>query len=82
MLFAHESAHFILMNDRNYALIKQLDSEYRAMPDREQKMSSPIERGANLITLSILNRSEIAEKSRKKQKKIKLCIKTLEKQLT
>ena len=82
MIFAHETAHFVLMRDENYASIKALDRESKAIYGRESKMKSPIELCANLIALKILERCKNVERNRKKQKKIKLCIKTLEKQLT
>ncbi len=82
MLFAHETAHFILMQDKNYATIKKLDGVYTTLPEREQKMNSPIERCANLITLMILERCKGVEKGRRKTEKIERCIKTLQKQLT
>ena len=82
MIFAHETAHFVLMRDENYASIKAVDRESEAIYGCENKMKSPVELCANLITLKILERCQNAEKCIKKQKKIKSCIKTLEKQLT
>lgn len=82
MIAAHESAHFILMQDENYALLKKINGEYLSIPEREKKMNSPIELCANIITLEILERCKKTEKSRKKQQKIEICIKTLKKQLT
>ena len=82
MLLAHEAAHFILMQDKNYGAIKELDSVYKSQPQREQKMHSPIEFCANVITLMILERCKNAERWRKTQEKIEICIKSLKKQLT
>ena len=82
MLLAHETAHFLLMQDRNYPLIKKVDREYRAMPGREQAMRAPVEACANKITLLILERCHHIEKKQKSQKRIEICIKTLKNQLT
>ena len=82
MILAHEAAHFILMRDSNYGLIKKLDGEYRPTSVEDQKMRSPVELCANIITLLILNRSRESEKRQNKQRKIEDCIKTLKKQLT
>ena len=82
MLLAHESAHFILMGDEGYHRLKRVDSAYRAHPDRECNMHSPIEECANLITLLILDRCKHCEKRKKTQKILEKCIISLEKQLT
>ncbi len=82
MLLAHETAHFILMQDKDYALLQNIDREYKAMPDREQAMHSPIEWCANIITLNILSRCLQVEKSQKRQQIIEICKTSLNKQLT
>ena len=82
MIFAHETAHFILIEDKSYAMIKEADNEYRRIPDREQRMTSPIELSANVITLMILERCKTVEKRAKRLEIIANCQKTLENQLT
>ena len=82
MIFAHETAHFILMQDKSYGMIKEADNEYRRIPGREQRMTSPIEICANVITLMILERCKTVEKSAKRLEIIGNCQKTLENQLT
>ncbi len=81
MLLAHESAHFILMRDKNYGQLKKVDTVYRAVSGRECKMHSPVEECANLVTLLILDRCKQGAR-KKTQKIIERCIKSLKNQLT
>ena len=82
MLLAHETAHFILMQDESYGRLKMINADYAKMPWREQKMHSPIELCANIITVMILERCKNVEKGRKCREKIEICVKSLKKQLT
>ena len=82
MLLAHETAHFVLMRDPNYEMIKQIDCEYKAMPWREQTMHSPVEYCANLVTIMILTRCQLVEKDQNKKEIIQDCVISLNKQLT
>lgn len=52
---AHETAHFILMCDSDYELLKVLDMEY-PVDAKDRDLRSPIEYCANLVTLMILER--------------------------
>ena len=82
MILAHETAHFILMQDKNYESIKKVDKEYTQMLGHKEKMNSPIEYCANLITLMILQRCKFVEKKPKMKEKIGKCMKKLSNQLT
>ena len=82
MLLAHETAHFVLMQDARYALIKQIDADYCSCTQQKSSMHSPIERCANLITLVILTRCMRVERNQKRLHRIEICIESLRKQLT
>ena len=82
MLLAHESAHFLLMGDERYPLLKEIDGEYKALFGRDHRMHSPVEECANLLTLLILSRCRGIKMSQNSRKIVERCIKTLKKQLT
>ena len=82
MLLAHETAHFVLMKDARYALIKQVDAAYNSRPQQASSMHAPIERCANLITLELLARCMLVEQNQKTLRSMQLCAESLRKQLT
>ena len=69
---AHEAAHFLLMRDGEYDVLKALDREYP-----KDEMRSPIEYCANLLTLALFERCLNAEKREGRRQKISWCIEQL-----
>ncbi len=52
---AHEAAHFLLLTDGSYPLLRSLEGEYRERFE-DARMRSPVEYAANLVTMEIFRR--------------------------
>ncbi|MCM1438917.1 MAG: hypothetical protein NC131_06865 [Roseburia sp.] len=66
---AHETAHFVLMTDPDYKLLKQIDGEY---PENsaDANLRSPLEYCANILTLALMQRCAAVEKRAARKEKI------------
>lgn len=69
---AHETAHFLLMCDEDYCLLKALEEEYPA-DERDRAMCSPIEYCANRIMLMLFERCACVAETQAAREMIAWC---------